>query len=246
MDYPLLIAFTIGLFSTLHCLGMCSGIIGALTLSLPSEIHQNRRRLLPYVLAYNTGRVASYTLAGALMGGISGGLFQILSPNYGYYVLQGIAALVLLAIGLYLAGWFPKLSKLEALGQPIWQRLEPIGRRLMPVKSPTQALMFGAVWGWLPCGLVYTTLLWAASAGSVTDSALLMLAFGLGTLPTVISAGIISSWIVRLSQSMRLRRAAGLSLIIMALIAPIYAVQEKDHRHAMPAHGEEHYHETQH
>lgn len=234
MDYPLLVAFTIGLVSTLHCLGMCSGIIGALSMSLPTEIHQNKARLFPYVLAYSAGRVGSYTLAGALMGGVSAGLFQGLSPSYGNAILQTIATLMLLSIGLYLAGWFPKLARVERLGQPLWRRLEPVGRRLMPVSSIPQAFLFGAVWGWLPCGLVYSTLIWAASSGGALDTALLMAAFGLGTLPTVVAAGMIVGWMAKFSRMENLRKMVGIILIIMAFIPPVYTLLVADHEHRLP------------
>ena len=123
-------------------------------------------------------------------------------------------------------------ADMEAIGTP--------GSKLIPVKSPLHAVLFGAVWGWLPCGLVYTTLIWASSAGAGMDTALLMLAFGLGTLPTVLTAGIIVGWMARLSMLAKVRKIAGISLIIMAIISPIYALQEKNHEHQLPNLGHEH------
>ena len=217
-------AFFIGLFSTLHCVGMCGGIIGALTFSLPEQIRNNRWRLIPYVSAYNFGRITSYTLAGALAGSF-GEKIIALAPQNGHLALQLFATILMIGIGLYLAGWFPAFAKIEHIGKPIWKKLEPISQKLIPVKSPSHAYLFGIVWGWLPCGLVYTALIWSSTASSAKDGALLMLAFGAGTLPTVMIAGILTGWFVRLSRSKYIRPLVGLTVIAMALITGYLALQ---------------------
>lgn len=210
---------------------MCSGIIGALTFSLPSEIHQSKRQLLPYIVSYNLGRILSYTAAGGLLAAVSGRLFEYVSPTYGHTMLLWLSTIVLLVIGLHLSGWFPKLHALERIGQPVWRVLEPYGRKLLPVKSPFHAFFFGAIWGWLPCGLVYSTLIWASSSGSVVTGAILMFLFGVGTLPTTITAGMLTGLIKKLTQMPRLRRGAGVMLIVTALISPIYSLNPGNHQH---------------
>jgi len=229
MEITFVSAFFIGLFSTVHCLGMCGGIIGALTVSLPEKIRNNRKRLIPYVTAYNFGRISSYSLAGALAGGFGSNLVA-LSPAYGHLVLQLFASTLMIGIGLYLAGWFPALVKIEHIGKPIWKKLEPISQRLIPVKSPGHAFLFGAVWGWLPCGLVYTALIWSTTAGSVKDGALLMLAFGAGTLPAVMIAGILTGWFTRLIRSTYIRPIVGLTIILVALITGYMALLHAGHQ----------------
>lgn len=228
MEYSLLFALTVGFFSTLHCLGMCGGIIGALSFSLPEQVRQNRWRALPYLLGYNTGRILSYTAAGALIGYMGMAVFTNISPKYGHAVLQWIAALFMIAIGLYLAGWFPRFALVENLGKPLWRKLEPIGQRLLPVKSPAQAIVFGLVWGWLPCGLVYAAVVYAAASGSAANGALFMAFFGLGTLPTVLSAGILAHWVARLSQMPQLKRGAGVFIILLAVLT-LVASTSTDH-----------------
>jgi len=235
VDLSFWVAVTIGLLSAVHCLGMCSGIIGALTFSLPADILPHKTKVFPYVMAYNIGRIGSYALGGALVGGLSGQFFTTLSPRIGYTILQWLSAGVLLAIGLYLAGWFPKLARVEMVGRPFWRRIEPYGRRLLPVTHPLQALFFGGIWGWLPCGLVYTTLIWSASTGNAVDAAWLMVGFGLGTLPATLTAGVLTSWVARLARSQRLRRVAGLTLILTALGTLIYASLH-DHRTHVSGH----------
>lgn len=227
-------AFFVGLFSTVHCIGMCGGIIGALTFSLPPHIRENRWHLIPYITAYNTGRISSYTLAGALVGGLGDNLAAF-SPSYGHLVLQIIASLLMIGIGLYLAGWFPAFAKIEHLGKPIWKKLEPISQKLIPVKSPAHAFLFGVVWGWLPCGLVYTALLWSVTAGSIADGAVLMLAFGAGTLPAVMIAGILTGWLTRLIRTPYIRPIIGLIIIVAALVTGYLAVLHSGHNHSAPA-----------
>ncbi|MFN2309934.1 MAG: sulfite exporter TauE/SafE family protein [Gammaproteobacteria bacterium] len=217
---PLLLApFLIGLASSLHCVGMCGGIIGALSLSLPPAVRARRTALFAYTLTFSAGRILSYALAGALLGGLGGGLFGVLSPEYGHALLRGVAAILLIGMGFYLAGWFPRFARLEHLGRPLWRWLEPLGQRLLPVRNPVQALGFGLVWGWLPCGLVYSTLLWSASSGSVGRGALYMVAFGLGTLPAVLTTGLLAGWITRLTRMPAARAAIGLSLILFGLVS---------------------------
>jgi hypothetical protein len=231
MEITYISAFFVGLFSTLHCVGMCGGIIGALTFSLPEPVRNNRWRLIPYVSAYNLGRITSYSLAGALAGSLGDSLIGI-APQYGHLLLQLFAAVLMTGIGLYIAGWFPAFAKIEHLGKPIWKKLEPLSQKLIPVKSPSHAYLFGLVWGWLPCGLVYTALIWSSTASSAKEGALLMLAFGAGTLPTVMITGILTGWFVRLSRAKYTRPAVGLVIITMALITGYLALQHSGVPHS--------------
>ncbi|MDX1811722.1 MAG: sulfite exporter TauE/SafE family protein [Gammaproteobacteria bacterium] len=228
-EYSLVIAFSIGLMSTLHCLGMCSGIIGALSFSLPPQVRSSNRRMFPYLLGYNFGRITSYTLAGLLLGGISHNIFSNISPKTGHFILETGSAVILLFIGFHIAGWFPKLNVLEKIGRPIWRYIEPYGRRMLPVKTPVQALGFGAIWGWLPCGLVYTTLIWAASSGESEESAILMLAFGLGTLPTTLLAGFLSGWLAKIGKNKDLKKIAGGIIITIALVSLYFILNPNAH-----------------
>lgn len=216
LDLSLISAALIGLFSAVHCLGMCGGIMGALTFSLPAQTRQRSGHLLLFVAAFNLGRIASYVAAGALLGAVGETFYDVVNLPLAHYTLQMIAALLLAGIGLYLAGWFPKFALIEHIGVPIWRRLEPLGRRMVPVRSLPQALLYGMIWGWLPCGLVYTTLLMTLAAPSAQQGALFMLTFGLGTVPAVVSAGILTGWVTRLTRLPYLRPVVGSLLIVMA------------------------------
>lgn len=215
-------ALLLGLLSGLHCVAMCGAIIGTLTLSLPREIRSQKKRLVPFVFAYNLGRVVSYITMGFIMGLLVGLLGTTHHPVIfgvsGHDILQATSALIMLSTGLYIANWFPRFAVVERIGVPLWRRLEPLGRRLIPVRTRKQAFVFGVIWGWLPCGLVYNAVAVAATTGSGTRSALTMLAFGIGTLPTVMSTGIFTAWMAHLASLNGLRRLAGLVIIAMAMI----------------------------
>lgn len=208
---PLLIsALILGLLGGGHCLGMCGGLMGALTMAIPAE---QRNRRLQLLLAYNIGRISSYALAGLLVG-LAG---WAIGNSPAALLLRVLAGILLICMGLYLAGWWSGLTRIEALGRHLWRHLQPLTRRLMPVTSVPQALFLGAIWGWLPCGLVYSSLLWAASQGSAINSALLMLVFGLGTVPVLLATGMAAERLTALLRQRGVRIAGGALVMLFGL-----------------------------
>jgi len=203
-------ALILGLLGGGHCLGMCGGLMGALTLAIPKEQRSQRFRLL---LAYNLGRILSYAVAGLLLGLAGWALAN--SPIA--VAMRVVAALLLISMGLYLAGWWSGLTRIERLGRGLWRHIQPVANRLLPVSSLPRALLLGTLWGWLPCGLVYSTLLWAASQGNAIDSALLMLAFGLGTWPVLLATGLAAERTNALLRKRGVRIAGGLLVILFGL-----------------------------
>ena len=212
-----LAAFVVGLLGGGHCAGMCGGIVGALTFGLPERVRQHFPSTLPYQLGYNLGRIASYVAAGAIMGGLGVLLAGIIPIYLAQKTLLVIAALFMILLGLYLGGWWTGLARIEKLGGGLWRRIEPFARRLLPVHSPAQALVLGIVWGWIPCGLVYSMLVWTVSAGSVAKGAGLMLAFGLGTLPNLFAMGMVAGSLAHWSKDIRVRRVAGVLVTAFGL-----------------------------
>ncbi|MBI3574562.1 MAG: sulfite exporter TauE/SafE family protein, partial [Gammaproteobacteria bacterium] len=178
-ELTLVSAFLVGLLGSTHCLGMCGGIVGALTLGLHDDIRRSPVRLFPYLAAYNIGRIASYAIAGALLGALSAKALGLAPPAQVRWIVKLVTGGFMIALGLYLAGWWPGLAALERLGGKLWVRIEPFGRRFLPVNHPLKALALGLVWGWLPCGLVYSALAWSLASGDAVQGAALMLAFGL-------------------------------------------------------------------
>ena len=195
------IAFLIGLFSALHCFGMCGGLVGAMTMSLEPNIRKNQTLLGLYTFSYNIGRITSYMIAGFLVGWFGQTLRDILMPDEGIAVLRLVASLLIIAMGFYIAGWFPQFSRIEKIGVPLWKYLQPIGQKLLPVKSLWKAFLFGAVWGWLPCGLVYYVLLISPANNGAINGSIFMLAFGLGTLLPMMAAGFLTGRLAPLRHS---------------------------------------------
>lgn len=216
-DVSLLAAFLVGLLGGVHCVGMCGGIVTVLSLGLPARAARGTR--WSYLLAYNLARISSYTLAGALMGGV-GWLAAHWSGLHTVQLgLQVLAAVFMVLLGLYLAGWWQGLTLLERAGGHLWTRLEPIGRRFLPVRSPRGAFALGLVWGWLPCGLVYSVLVWSVSTADPLYGAALLLSFGLGTLPNLLAMGMLAERLSAHVRDPRVRRLAGLLVMSFGIYA---------------------------
>src|SRR3954463_7281259 len=192
----------LGLVSGGHCAGMCGGIVVAFS---------SRQPLLPARAlwrrqgAFNAGRITSYAAAGAMAGGAAH-LLSALPLQTALYVAANI---LLVFVGLQLAGWRARALAIEALGAPLWRRLQPLAVRLTPGNGLAQAYAAGAVWGWLPCGLVYAALAVAAATGDATRGAVGLAAFGLGTLPWLLAAGVAANRLRGWFSARGFRLAAG-------------------------------------
>ena len=209
-EFSIAAVFFVGLLGGVHCLGMCGSIVGILTLQLPRSHNGGGGTHWPFHLAYNGGRVTSYVVAGALAGAIgqAGLLMRDAVPVQ--HLLFALSSLMLLALGLYLAGIWGAVRHIEELGTGLWRRIQPLTARLFPVTTPLRALLLGALWGWIPCGLVYSVLVTALASASASKGALIMLAFALGTLPNLLAIGLFWNSIKRRVQSRPVRMAAGL------------------------------------
>jgi sulfite exporter TauE/SafE len=230
--------FLVGFFGSVHCIGMCGGIVTAFSSAAP------RGRPVPvavvasgldgsgmasaldgvtHVLAYNVGRISSYATAGALAGGLAGGaraLSGITAVQAGGYWL---ANLMLIAIGLYLMDAWHGLARLESLGQGLWRRLRPLTKSLLPLDSLPKMLVLGGLWGWLPCGMVYSMLLTAMLTGSAGSGATVMLVFGLGTLPTLLALGLLGAQWRGWMQRRQVRVASGIVVLVFGLLGLLRA-----------------------
>jgi len=232
---PMLI---MGLVSSGHCIGMCGGIMGALTMAIPAEAAHKRWGIL---LAYNVGRIASYSLMGFLVGLFAQQLVNI----GGGSVLRIVAGLLLISMGLYLANWWRGLTYLETLGRYLWVYIQPLGKHLLPVNTLSKALLLGALWGWLPCGLIYSAL-----ALAMTQTASLaagsMLAFGIGTLPAVLAAGVISQQLARVLQQRQIRIGLSLLIILYGLWTVYGGLGGHSHHHSVEPSGQQPDHSMMH
>ncbi len=239
MELSLFAAFLIGLFGTVHCLGMCGGISGALTAGVDPSQRSRGGRLILFTTTYSLGRITTYTLAGAVTGALGGTIITHIGPQ-GALIAHLVAAAFLAALGLYIGGWLPGLAKIERLGLPLWRRLEPIGRRLLPVRRLPHAFAFGLVWGWLPCGLIYSALIYTLGAGGALQGAGFMLFFGLGTLPSVVAAGAATGALLSWIRQPNVRRFFGVAIIVTAVAMPLV------HHFDLLGHGEHRHDATEH
>jgi sulfite exporter TauE/SafE len=239
-------AFIIGLLGSGHCIAMCGGITTMLTSALPNNKYENNQQIpvndqqaiqndyqyeskkqaskFTLVFCYNLGRIASYSFIGAIVG-FTG---SIAAKNIGLPLagLRLFSAVFIILLGLYLGKWLMWLNKIEALGKKLWQHVSPLASRVIPVNTPLKALGLGAIWGWLPCGLVYSTLTWALASSSIINGASIMFFFGLGTLPALLTLSIGFNSIKSILVNSTLRKAMALMLICFGIYSFIVAYQQ--------------------
>ena len=185
---PQIAAFIAGLLGSGHCALMCGGIAGALGLSTPAAAARAGRPLL-YPFLYNTGRVTSYTLAGAIVGAIGGGAMALAGLPPLRLAFTGLAAMMIVIVGLRFSAGARHFAWLDRLGLAAWRRIAPWTRWLFPIRTPQRAFAAGMVWGWLPCGMAYAMLTAAWLTADPLQGATLMLMFGIGTLPALLALG---------------------------------------------------------
>jgi sulfite exporter TauE/SafE len=211
-DSGFLAVFLIGLLGGVHCAGMCGGIVSALSLKTPRPAAQQASEW-PLHLAYNLGRISSYVMAGALMGAL-GSLGLLLNSWLPVQMILYVGAnLMMVALGLYLTGMTRTLAFTERAGQWLWRRVQPSTKRFLPVRGVAQAFPLGMLWGWLPCGLVYSVLAMTLLSGSALRGAAIMLAFGLGTLPNLMLAGLLLARFRGVIQGRALRLGSGVIVL---------------------------------
>ena len=175
-------AILLGLLGAGHCLAMCGGIISTLSVSTQAK---NNASNWQYILLYQFGRILSYSL----FGGVAGWLGLQLSLSISFPFLKLLSGVLLILMALYISNLWLGLTYFEKAGKLIWKQISPLTKHLLPVTSPMRAFFLGSLWGWLPCGLVYTALGYALSLGDGISAATFMFTFGVGTLPATILAG---------------------------------------------------------
>lgn len=217
MQLDLLSAFLIGLLGTGHCIGMCGGIASMLT----GAVRDNNPKKQLYIICYNAGRIFSYTLLGTVVGFTSS--LMVKQLGFPVIILNVIAGVFLILLGLYIGQWAFLLVHVEKVGKSLWQKLQPLSKHLIPVDSATKATFLGALWGWLPCGLIYSTLTWSLASGSALQGGLIMLSFGLGTLPALLLVSFGVSKVNALLTKIWVRRAIALMLIFYGIITLKFA-----------------------
>ena len=217
----MLAAFMAGLLGGAHCAAMCGGIV-SLTCGSSAQGTRQRRQ---FQWAYNGGRIASYVVAGALTGALGQAGVALRGGALAQHLLLFFMGTTLLVLALNVAGVRPVSRGIEAAGAVLWRRVQPYSRHFLPVQSPWHALGLGALWGWLPCGMVYAVLLTALAAGSAGTGALLLAAFGLGTLPNVLLLGTVVSQARHWLQWSGVRYAAGGIIAMVGIYGMLHVLQ---------------------
>ncbi len=239
MNEPLTIgaALVAGLVGSGHCLGMCGPLA-----ALAGLRREGRGAAAVSALTHNLGRLLSYALLGALVGALgmaAGSLAPVAAAGPALRIALGVV-LVLLGVQLVAPGF--RLNPLDLVGRklgvPLWRRLQPLTLRLNQRKGVAANLARGMLWGWLPCGLVYSLLALAAVSGTAGSGALVMVAFGVGTLPAMLGVGLLGSPFAGLSKA-RLKPLMG-----AMMIASGFAVSAMPVMHLSGAH--DHSHHAQH
>lgn len=217
MNGDVVAAFVVGLIGAGHCVGMCGGIASLLSIGQGKS-----SPLVP--LYYNLGRIFSYALLGGVIGGAVSTVADVANLNQSFAWLRLVAALFMVLLACYIGRWWNGLLVIEKMGQSLWKLISPAGKKLLPLKHPSHAIPFGFIWGWLPCGLVYSTLTWAVVSGSSVNGALIMASFGLGTLPAMIAVGYGSRYFHNLQQSVIFRNVAAVLILGYGLFTAYGAV----------------------
>jgi sulfite exporter TauE/SafE len=210
-------AWIMGSVGSTHCVVMCGGAASTISGSVVKLGRKPRVTPTTASLAYNAGRIASYSVAGAIAGAIGIGIDRLPFVMGAEIALRFFAGLLLCAIGLYIAGVWRRGAAFERIGLPLWRRLEPFARRLIPIRSVGSALALGALWGWMPCGLVYAALGIALASGTPIFGALTMIAFGIGTLPALLLTALFGARLGVLANRAVVRRVAGITILLFGL-----------------------------
>lgn len=221
MNIPVELWFTalmMGWLGGVHCLGMCGPIVGAFTFALAPDVQKSSRRVAIMQLIYNLGRMSSYLLLGAIAGLVGLILIEAGTLISAQRWLLGFAGVWMLVLAAWLMGWSSLPVRLESVLSQWWSAKSQHWRRhFLPVRRGYQAYLMGLIWGWIPCGLVYSGLILAMSAGSILAGASVMLAFGLGTLPNLLLIGASAFWLTRLKQQAWLPVVAAIGMALFGL-----------------------------
>ena len=219
IEYNLFGAFIVGLMGAGHCVGMCGGLVASFS-SQGTSIKIGENLLLKQLklqLSYNFGRIFSYTVAGALLGGSAASLSSLFNIDDYLVWLRVFAGIMMIITGLYIGQLWFGLTKIEFVGKYLWSKLSPTASKFLPIQTPKKAIVAGMIWGWLPCGLVYSTLTWSVASGSALSGALIMFSFGIGTFPALLSTGLAAKTLANWIQKKSVRLFSGILLILFGI-----------------------------
>lgn len=215
MEYSYFAAFLVGLMGSAHCIGMCGGFMAALSSQIPTFDHESRLfTILKFQLTYGIGKIISYSIAGILCGAITSSIHSLFEIKFYLIFLRFFAGFMMIIAGLYISNIWRGLTYIEKFGYYFWQKIQPFSKNLLPINSLGKAFNAGLIWGWLPCGLVYSMLTWAIASASMIKGGMILMSFGIGTLPVLVLTGIAAKNLALLVQHKTIQLISGLALIL--------------------------------
>ena len=220
-------AFLAGLAGGAHCAAMCGGLVGIASGARACEL--SRLAWWQRALAYNAGRIVSYVAAGAITGALGAAGLVLRGTPLVQQILLAVMSASLIMLAAYIGGFAPIVRTIESAGAILWRRVEPHSRRFLPANSAPRAFGLGLVWGWLPCGMVYAALVASLATADIRHGALLMLAFGLGTLPNLLAIGASFGYITRMARSRVARTAFAVLIAGVGVFGMIMATRSVVH-----------------
>lgn len=223
-------AFVAGIAGSAHCFAMCGSLAGAFGMRARA-IGVSTGGAFGNALSYHVGRLGGYSIAGAICGLLGATLQAVLDlARIGSWLRIASGILLLLIALRMLSPWNP-LGWLETLGAKFWRGLQPLTQKTSTLNGRAQALALGFLWGWLPCGLVYSMLLFAALSGNALHGGGILLAFGLGTLPAMLTSTVLASHVQRLLRNRWPRFASGLLLLLLGAWMIWISLPAAEHAH---------------
>ena len=226
-------AFLVGLGGGAHCALMCGGISAAIVAGNRDGVALSRG------IAAQLGRIFSYVLAAALVSALSAQALAWVAGDSARMTVHALLGVAWISIGLHMLGWLPKRFAITRWGGGFWKLLQPLSRRIWPIDSWPRALLAGALWGWLPCGMSYAMLLVAAATANVGSAMLTMLAFGLGTMPALLLPALAAIRLQTWALRPRLRQFAAVLMLMfggLTALSPMLGGGAHDHHvHAIDA-----------
>lgn len=222
-------AFIAGVSGSAHCFAMCGGLAGAVGMRARA-VQQSPRRVFASALLANVGRIGSYALVGAMVGAAGSALAALMEWLHLAMWLRVFAGALLIAVAARVVFGWNAFAWLERAGAALWSRsFVRLAPQAAQGSGAAQSLLMGAAWGWLPCGLVYSMALYAVLAGSAWRGAAVMLAFGAGTLPSMLSSGLLAAQLARMFKYPGARWAAGAALAAFGVFTVASALRHSGH-----------------
>ena len=233
----LLTDFFVGLLGSGHCFGMCGGIAAGLgSLPVRSEAGAKAKPQAMSAFLFNLGRILSYACLGLISAWLLAKVGEVFNVPQWSMILRFLTALMIFLIGLrYLLNW-QTLAAIEKAGAKVWKHVLPLAVRASSMPGGTGRLLLGLCWGLLPCGLVYSVILTASAAGSSISGAAVMLAFGVGTLPSMLGMSLAAPALAAMLGDKWTKKLMGAALILLAVISVslmVIKMQGKQQHHHM-------------